>query len=204
MRRNKALGIRSDAQIRVRQLAGILSMLPLAACASNESYIGASSYDSTYDPGEHLSYGVAIQTFIRGSPFPTLPPALGMGAVLADMQNGGFPQTAFTTAIVPRSPYRVLMVFAPTSGTGLEQLCEIDPASISALPLASVPPSEGRIGLAAVFCRADRLMAGSGGSIPTGVAPNDARVKGAIQGFMRKLFPASNPASGGFGSDQPQ
>jgi hypothetical protein len=173
----------------------------LAACADNQSFMGASSYNPSYLPGEHELYG-PIQTFVRGGPFPALAATDQTAPVIADMQDGGFPLTKFTTETVARSPYRVLMVFSPTPGTGLEQLCAIDPRSIAGLPMAP-PPSDGRIGLAAVFCRAGELMGGTNGTLPTGTVDSPV-VKGSIQAFMRQLFPATNPtAGGGAGSDPP-
>src|SRR5215469_1169264 len=103
-----------------------LLALALAACGDNQSHIAFNSYDSSYIPGEHNLYGTTIQAFVRGGPFPGLQPAASTEAVLADMQDGGFSQTYFTTEIVGRSPYRVLMVFAPTGGIGMQQLCEMD------------------------------------------------------------------------------
>jgi hypothetical protein len=173
----------------------------LAACADNESFIGISSYNPSYLPGEHELYG-SIQTFVRGGPFPSTAPADQTAAVIADMQDGGFPQTKFSTEPSGRSPYRVLMVFGATPGTGLEQLCEIDPRTIASLP--ALPPSpDGRIGLAAVFCRAGELMGGAAGTLPTGGVESPA-VKGSMQAFVRQMFPATNPtAGGGAGNDPP-
>jgi hypothetical protein len=188
----------------MKPLIAPLLALALASCADDESYVGINSYDSSYLPGEHQLYGPTIQTFVRGAPFPGLQPAAATGAVLADMQDGGFSQTLFTTDTVGRSPYRVLMVFAPTPGTGLEQLCEIDARTLSALPVEATTPADKRIGLAAVFCRADKLMGGAKGTLPVAVATNDPAVRGSIQAFMRQLFPAVNPAlGGGAGSDPP-
>jgi len=177
--------------------------LTLTACAENQSFIGISSYNPSYLPGEHEMYG-SIQTFVRGGPYPGLQPADETGAVIADMQDGGFPQTHFTTETVGRSPYRVLMVFSPTPGTGLQQLCEIDPRTVDALP-AAAPSSNGRIGLAAVFCRSGELMGGAEGTLPVAMAANTngPAVKGSIQAFMRQIFPGWNPTSGGAGNDPP-
>jgi hypothetical protein len=175
--------------------------LMLAACADNQSFIGISSYNPSYLPGEHALYG-PIQTFVRGGPYPGLQPSDETGAVLAAMQDGGFHNTQFTTETVGRSPYRVLMVFDPTPGTGLEQLCEIDARTIATLP--SAPSSNGRIGLAAVFCRAGEMMGGADGTLPVAMASNEAAVKGSIQAFMRQIFPATNPTlGGGSGNDPP-
>jgi hypothetical protein len=176
--------------------------LTLTACADNQSFIGISSYNPSYLPGEHELYG-PIQTFVRGGPYPGLQPTAETGAVIADMQDGGFPQTEFTTETVGRSPYRVLMVFAPTPGTGLQQLCEIDPRTIGTLP-AAAPSTGGRVGLAAVFCRSGELMGGAEGTLPVAMAANDPAVKGSIQAFMRQIFPATNPTQGGgVGNDPP-
>ena len=176
--------------------------LVLAACADNHSFIGINSYNPSYLPGEHALYG-PIQTFVRGGPYPGLQQTDETGAVLAAMQDGGFHDTKFTTDTVGRSPYRVLMVFDPTPGTGLEQLCEIDARTIATLP-TTPPPADGRIGLAAVFCRAGELMGGANGTLPVAMASNDAAVKGSIQAFVRQMFPATNPAAGGgAGSDPP-
>ena len=137
-------------------------------------------------------------------PFPGLQQPAATGAVLADMQDGGFSQTLFTTDTVGRSPYRVLMVFQPTPGTGLQQLCEIDARTLPSLPAVATTPSDTRVGLAAVFCRADKLMGGAEGTLPVAVAENDPAVKGSIQAFMRQIFPAVNPSmGGGAGSDPP-
>jgi len=175
--------------------------LMLAACADNQSFIGISAYNPSYLPGEHAMYG-PIQTFVRGGPYPGLQQTDETGAVLAAMQDAGFHDTKFTTDTVGRSPYRVLMVFNPTPGTGLEQLCEIDARTIATLPSAT--SSDGRIGLAAVFCRAGEMMGGADGTLPVAMASNEAAVKGSIQAFMRQIFPATNPAEGGgAGSDPP-
>lgn len=183
-----------------KKMALIVPLL-LAACADNQSFIGINSYNPSYLPGEQAMYG-PIQTFVRGGPYPGLQQADETGAVLAAMQNGGFHDTKFTTDTVGRSPYRVLMVFNPTPGTGLEQLCEIDARTIASLPAA--PPADGRIGLAAVFCRASELMGGANGTLPVAMASNDAAVKGSIQAFMRQIFPATNPTmGGGAGNDPP-
>jgi hypothetical protein len=111
--------------------------LVLAACADNQSFIGISAYNPSYLPGEHAMYG-PIQTFVRGGPYPGLQQTDETGAVIAAMQDGGFHDTKFTTETVGRSPYRVLMVFNPTPGTGLEQLCEIDAGTIAALPAVAI------------------------------------------------------------------
>lgn len=178
--------------------------LALVSCADNQSFIGINSYDSSYVPGEHQLYGPTIQTYVRGGPFPTLQPAAATGAVLDDMQDGGFSYTRFTTETVGRSPYRVLMVFSPTPGTGLQQLCEIDARTLPSLPAVETTPSDSRVGLAAVFCRADKLMGGAEGTLPVSVAANDPAVKGSIQAFMRQIFPAVNPSmGGGAGNDPP-
>jgi hypothetical protein len=177
----------------MRHVLALLFTAGLAACSDNQSFIGGSSYDASYIPGEHELYGPTIQTFVRGSPFPALPSDAARGAVLADMQEGGFPETKFTTDRVGRSPYRVLMVFAPTPGTGLQRLCDLDPSRLAALPAA---PAGQRIGLAAVFCRADKLMGGADGTLPIATAANDPAVRGSIQAFMRQIFPATNPSVG--------
>jgi hypothetical protein len=187
---------------RMKRFLSLAIPLVLAACADNRSFIGISSYNPSYQPGEHELYGPTIQTFVRGGPYPGLQPSDETGAVLADMQDGGFPQTYFTTDTVGRSPYRVLMVFQPTPGTGLEQLCEIDPRTIGTLP-AAAPPADGRIGLAAVFCRAGEMMGGANGTLPVAMAANDPAVKGSIQAFMRQIFPGVNPTGGGAGNDPP-
>jgi hypothetical protein len=181
------------------RLALILPLM-LAACADNQSFIGINSYNPSYLPGEHALYG-PIQTFVRGGPFPGLQQADETGAVIADMQDGGFHDTRFTTETVGRSPYRVLMVFNPTPGTGLEQLCEIDARTIAALP--ATPSADGRIGLAAVFCRAGELMGGANGTLPVAMASNEVAVKGSIQAFVRQMFPATNPAQGGGAGNDP-
>ncbi|MDB5361562.1 MAG: hypothetical protein JWO51_2859 [Rhodospirillales bacterium] len=174
--------------------------LMLTACADNQSFIGGNSYNPSYLPGEQALYG-PIQTFVRGGPYPNLKATDETGAVIAAMQDGGFYNTKFTTETVGRSPYRVLMVFNPTPGTGLEQLCEIDARTIQSLPAA--PSSDGRIGLAAVFCRAGELMGGANGTLPVAVAANDPVVKGSIQAFMRQIFPATNPTQGGGAGNDP-
>jgi len=180
----------------------LVALLALGACADNRSFIGISSYNPSYGPGEQALYG-PIQTFVRGGPYPGLAAPDETAAVIADMQDGGFHNTHFTTETVGRSPYRVLMVFQPTPGTGLEQLCEIDARQIQALPAAD-PDPDGRIGLAAVFCRAGELMGGANGTLPVAMAGNDAVVKGSIQAFMRQIFPATNPTlGGGAGNDPP-
>ena len=187
----------------MRRPVALLFALALGSCADNESYIGFNTYDSSYVPGEHNLYGPTIQTFVRGGPFPGLQPAAATDAVLADMQDGGFPQTYFTTETVGRSPYRVLMVFAPTPGIGLQQLCEIDAGTLSSLPEVAPGTADKRIGLAAVFCRAGELMGGANGTLPVAMAANDPLVKGSLQAFMRQIFPATNPTSGGTGNDMP-
>jgi hypothetical protein len=187
--------------MRMKRHLALIIPLALSACADNPTFIGINSYNPSYQPGEHALYG-PIQTFVRGGPFPGLQPADETGAVIADMQDGGFHNTQFTTETVGRSPYRVLMVFAPTPGTGLEQLCEIDAKSIQSLPMAD-PNPDGRIGLAAVFCRAGEMMGGANGTMPVATAGNDAAIKGSIQAFLRQIFPASNPSGGGAGTDPP-
>jgi hypothetical protein len=176
--------------------------LALAACGDNQSYIGFNSYDGSYIPGEHELYGPTIQTFVRGGPYPGLQPSAETDAVLADMQEGGFPETLFTTEPVGRSPYRVLMVFAPAPNTNLDRLCEMDARELPNLPAIATTGDDKRIWLAAAFCRADRLMGGAIGTLPVSVAANDPAVKGSIQAFMRQLFPANNPTLGP-GGDTP-
>jgi len=105
----------------MKKTLALIIPLTLTACA-NQSFIGINSYNPSYNPGEHALYG-PIQTFVRGGPYGDLQPAAETGAVIAAMQDGGFHDTKFTTETVGRSPYRVLMVFNPTPGTGLEQLC---------------------------------------------------------------------------------
>lgn len=185
----------------MKKVLALAVVLTVAACADNPTFIGINSYNPSYTPGEHALYG-PIQTFVRGGPYAGLPPADETNAVVAAMQDGGFHNTNFTTETVGRSPYRVLMVFNPTPGTGLEQLCEIDAKTIATLP--AEPVTDGRIGLAAVFCRAGELMGGANGTLPVATAANDPAVWGSIQAFMRQLFPATNPADGGgAGSDPP-
>jgi hypothetical protein len=175
--------------------------LGLAACGDNQSYIDFNSYDSSYIPGEHHLYGPTIQTFVRGGPFSGLQQPASTDAVLADMQDGGFPQTFFTTETVGRSPYRVLMVFSPAPNANLDRLCEMDARELATLP-AAAGTGDARVGLAAAFCRSDKLMGGAIGSIPVAVATNDPAVKGSIQAFVRQMFPAVNPSVGA-GSDPP-
>ena len=183
-----------------KNLALIIPLM-LAACADNQSFIGINSYNPSYLPGEHALYG-PIQTFVRGGPYQDLQPADETGAVIAAMQDAGFHNTKFTTETVGRSPYRVLMVFNPTPGTGLEQLCEIDAHTIDRLP--AVAPTGDRIGLAAVFCRAGELMGGANGTLPVAMAANDPVTKESLQAFVREMFPATNPTEGGGnGSDPP-
>ena len=183
-----------------RSLVPLLA-LALAACGDNQSRIAFNSYDSSYIPGEHNLYGPTIQAFVRGGPFPGLQPGAETNAVLADMQDGGFPQTYFTTETVGRSPYSVLMVFSPAPNANLYRLCEMDARNLSSLPAADATDG-ARIGLAAAFCRADKLMGGAIGSIPVAVADNDPAVKGSIQAFVRQMFPANNPTLGP-GGDPP-
>jgi hypothetical protein len=186
--------------LRMKRHLALVVPLMLAACADNQSFIGANSYNPSYLPGEHALYG-PIQTFVRGGPFPGLQQTDETGAVLAAMQDAGFHNTKFTTETVGRSPYRVLMVFNPTPGTGLEQLCEIDARTIASLPAAV--PTDGRIGLAAVFCRAGELMGGAAGTLPVSMASNDAAVNGSIRAFVREMFPATNPSDGGGAGNDP-
>jgi len=184
----------------MKQELALIIPLMLAACADNQSFIGINSYNPSYLPGEHALYG-PIQTFVRGGPYGNLQPAAETGAVIAAMQDAGFHDTKFTTDTVGRSPYRVLMVFNPTPGTGLEQLCEIDAHTIDSLPAAE--PADGRVGLAAVFCRAGELMGGANGTLPVAMAANDPVTKGSIQAFVRQMFPATNPAEGGGAGNDP-
>jgi hypothetical protein len=187
----------------MKQSLALIVPLALAACENNQSYIGFHSYDGSYMPGEHQLYGPDIQTYVRGSPFPGLAADPGTAATIADMQDGGFYNTRFTTATIPRSPYWVLMLFDPPVSTNLERLCETNPQTIPEPPPRSPQPPGTRAGLAAVFCRGPQLMGGAIGSVPVAGGPGDPAVKGAIQGFMRELFPPRNPIPGAGGFEMP-
>jgi hypothetical protein len=167
-----------------------LALLCIGGCG--DLPISNVTYSDSYHPGETKSSGPDMVVVVRGNPFSIAKPELN-SAVVDAMQGWSAWQDHFTDAGNPNAPYRVVMVFNPTSNVGSETYC--------ARPLvadgATAAAPSARVSMVAALCRGGSYLSYVDGSVPVAGGPRDTAFRNAVGRAALLLFPAQNPQANG-------
>jgi hypothetical protein len=159
--------------------------LLVAACAAP---LTVHYYDNNYTPGEQRVAGMERTTVIRGNPF-AIPQGEFDQSVVDAMQGWAASHDHFVLTGNPNDAYRVVVVFNPPPATG-PNLCTrplaVDTVFGQAPGAASAP-------VMATFCRGDRALATTYGSVEASAGPQSEAFRRGIGRFVAELFPLQNP-----------
>ena len=162
----------------------------VAACAQGTMVRNATIV--SYQPSM-LNYAAgqgAMKVDIIGNPFDG-PKADLERVVTGELTRAHFgPALDFATSVSPdnRSPYRVVLVFNPTSGYSSGNICNT--------PGPATEPGDDRIRVKAAFCSADRAATYTSGKVSVTPRPSDARFRQLIRQLGMALFPLRDPTRG--------
>ncbi len=172
-------------------LAGTVSACAQGTMVRNATIVSYRPSMLNYAAGQG-----AMKTEIIGNPFVGSKDELDR-VVTSSMTGAHFgPRLAFATSVSPqnKSPYRVVMIFNPTSGYETGRLCS-GPEELSGAPSKPVR-------VAAAFCSADRPATYTAGSVSGVDAPTDPAFRDLIRQITIVLFPLQDPTRGDDGREK--
>lgn len=132
----------------------------------------------------------AMKVDIIGNPFDGPKEDLER-VVTGELTRAHFgPPLVFATSVSPdnRSPYRVVLVFNPTSDYSSGNICDT--------PGQATESGDDRIRVKAAFCSADRASTYTTGRVSVTSRPSDARFRQLIRQLGLALFPLRDPTRG--------
>lgn len=164
-----------------RIAVGLVCLVGLAGCGTagvqvNPRYMGSYTTDDVRYAAKE-----GVRAEIVGSPFAAEAQDQLEAVITESIARDHFGPTLPVYTEPPEdfiSPYRVVMVFNPTSRS--YPLCENTPEA---------GPADGAVYVAAAFCASDRSLTEVKGSAVDVQGPNDARFRRLISTMTVELFP---------------